>query len=80
MGQQWQDTARRPELVKGKLLKLLSAFHLRDHQPPCTISRRVRQATEFLLGHLLSQARLCEFTLEEGDIPDKTLSIFMRRR
>jgi hypothetical protein len=48
---------------KGKHLELLMLLHLKDHQPSCTISQNVGQAVELFLGHLLSLARLREFTL-----------------
>jgi hypothetical protein len=42
------------------------------------ISRSVKQATGILLGHLSSFAHLCKLNLEEGDLPDKVLCIFLR--
>jgi hypothetical protein len=35
---------------------------------------------EFLLSHLLGLARLRKFTLEEEDLTDETLGIFLNRR
>jgi hypothetical protein len=50
---------------------------LDPHQPPRTVSHSVGQTTELPLGHLSGPARLHKLTLEEGDLPDKALYIFM---
>jgi hypothetical protein len=53
-----------PGLQKGELLELLPVLPLERHQLSRTVSRRVRQATELPLGHLLGLACLCKPTLE----------------
>jgi hypothetical protein len=47
--------------------------------PLCTISRRIGQAAELLLGHLSGPVRLCKLNLKEGDLTDRALIIFMSR-
>jgi hypothetical protein len=67
-------------LQKGELIKLLPALPLRHHQPSHTISLRVRQTAEFLLGHISGSSRHRELTLEEGDLQNKALCILMSKR
>jgi hypothetical protein len=57
------------------LLKVLPLRHL---PPMLVISHSVKQATGILLGHLSSFAHLYKLNLEEGDLPDKVLCIFLR--
>jgi hypothetical protein len=56
---------------------LLKVLLLRHFPPMLGISYIVKQATGILLGHLSSFAHLCKLNLEEGDLPDKVLCIFL---
>jgi hypothetical protein len=66
-------------LQKGELLKLLLALPFGHHQPPRNISHHVGQATKILLGHLSGSACLRKLTLEEGNLSDKALCVFICR-
>jgi hypothetical protein len=63
----------------GELLKVLSV-PLLEHLPSAlSIDCHIKQAMEFLLGHLLSPMHLHKLTLEEGDVSNKAFYIYTSR-
>jgi hypothetical protein len=55
---------------------LLPALPFGHHQLSCTISHRIGQAAEILLGHVSDPTRLCKLTLKKGDLLDKAFYVF----